>query len=360
LDEPESRPEIAREARRRLRAIRGNTAPPVEETERRPRREPRLLNEAEERRARAFSNYVAEMAGGDRGIEEFRTRVLGGRLLSRPGAVELLGSEAPRYMSLSDFGHELVPLVGHGMKAESKYKTEPAPFSEKKGPKARPLWRHEVDLAIQWDSGSKRILRIRDYPEGGPGKDDETSIYLTADGEGWVPQVAWQGSVFYELARLSDRLASSFPWLQEQATMFILTGEAPFVSPLLVDPPHWRLGSYAYVRLTVHVEPWVSVESVARLFRHLQMGALPKRSRAIGEKHLSLLEFVTKHSQSGDDVPSFEILLQLWNKSHPRWKYSSAWRFARDYRRVGQNIVFPPYTMFSAKGRTKGAKTKGR
>ncbi len=344
-DAPGNRAEIVREARRRLRAIRGGTGHPRKAATGSPR-VTRLLSKGEERRALAFSEYVATLARQNREVPRFRSRLLDGQLLSREEAIELLRSEAPRYMARDDFLREGIPLVKRGMHAQFELKTGPAPCPEGSTATSPPNWRHEVDLTIRWDTGSRALHLTRDYPPAGAQPEDEPTVYLTADGESWVPQRVWRDSVFHELGELSDRLARSYPWLQEQATMFILTGEAPFISPIRFDPADWRIGSYAYARFTLYVEPWVSTESVARLFRHLQKGTLGKRSRAISDKHLTLLEFVTRYSQSGDQVPSFESLVHLWNKAHPKWKYKSAWRFARDYRRVGQNVVQPPYTIF--------------
>jgi hypothetical protein len=342
--------EILQEARRRIRVIRASKPDdPVPAPPQIPRPS-ELLTHEETDRAWAFSEYIAGLAAADHDLQRFRDRCLGGQILSQEEAVSFLGSEALLYLSVDSLQHKGVPVWGHEV-LRCELKSGPV-----KDPARPPQWKQEVDIEIAWKG---HIERFSPWTQYSPGGAPDRKVHLP-HGEGWFPFTVWNNSVYDEVRVLTESLVKQFPWNEPEATMYALTGKMPFIPPIYVVPSPPMLGAVGHVKVTISVEPWVSARSVLRFYKHIKNASYSGRSRALSAKNVALFRFVTRYARPGRDIPSFESLMKVWNSKHPGWLYDNAWVFARDYRRVGDLIIFPRYRFGTRKRRSRGsAKTTG-
>lgn len=351
LELPED--QLLRETRRRLRAIRAKTTRPA----RRPRailKAWELLAPAEAQRAWGFSEYIAGLAAADPDLQRFRSTHLDDRTLTREEASQFLASEPLCYLPASVLRSKGVPLWGHTvLKCETE--SGPAQHTLRDG-RSVPMWRLAVHIEISWGDES---ATFDPWLESSPGSPPLPKLHLPT-GDQWYEHTVWRGSVYDELGKVRDRLVEQFPWNEPEATNYIVTGETPFIAPVHVQPSGGRHSFLGHSSFAISVEPWISAQTVTRFYKHLQGGAYPGRSRALGARNLALFRFVTQHAKPGMEVPSYEELVRLWNASHPRWKYKSAWLLARDYRRAGDSIVFPGSRLVGKRRRVTSAAKEGR
>jgi hypothetical protein len=141
------------------------------------------------------------------------------------------------------------------------------------------------------------------------------------------------------LARLYDAavgVASKYPWKRSAATMFILTGLIPSVQAIehSVETRVVALkgeNRVALRRINLAIDPLVKPSEVHDYFRDVRKKILPRRQRAISEKHLRLAAFIIEQPKGGP----WSHKMEAWNKGHPesRWKgyqYTKATNFQRD------------------------------
>jgi hypothetical protein len=155
-------------------------------------------------------------------------------------------------------------------------------------------------------------------------------------------------SVLGDLQELASRLARRYQWQEAQATWFVLTDMAPWVSPV-----RWRLNNHLapfFARPTIElvVEPWWPARRLMEDYRRLQrqLGI----TRGIGEKASALVSFLANHArirhppESGAnsvlELPPWQRLMTLWNETHPTWRYQDIRHFARDCRAALERVVF--------------------
>ncbi len=141
------------------------------------------------------------------------------------------------------------------------------------------------------------------------------------------------------LARLYDTaggIARKYPWKRPAATMFILTGLIPSV-PAIEHSVETRVvalkgeNRVALRRINLAIDPLVKPSEVHDYFRDVRKKILPRRQRAISEKHLRLAAFIIEQPKGGP----WSHKMQAWNKGHPesRWKgyqYTKPNNFQRD------------------------------
>jgi hypothetical protein len=343
--------DLFREARRRLRAIRsdevadpesGSTEVNVDD----------LLDPAESDRAWAFSEYIAGLAAANPDLQEFRSTHLDGRVLSRDESNQFMASEPLLYLSATTLRSKGIPLWGHTV-VKCDRRTGSVSYPRKSGPPSL-LFRRDVHAEISW--GGKTEV-FDPWTESSPGADPFPKIELPTGGR-WFPHEVWSGSVYDELRKVTERLVKQYPWNGPEATTYVLTGDVPFIPPIYVAPVEFRVGAFGQTKLEVTIEPWVSARTVARFYKYLRSASFTGRSRALGEKNLALFRFVTRHTQPGHEIPSYEELRKMWNSQYPKWQYQSAWVLARDYRRAGKVIVFPRYQIGARANRGRGPESQ--
>ena len=174
------------------------------------------------------------------------------------------------------------------------------------------------------------------------------------------------------LGRLCSYLSANYPWGEDEAKRFVLTGKPPEVVPLfartrLRGDEENNLFSYGAITLTV--EPWISAESVERFYREMQRQMFGRKPREGRPRNLAVFRFVVDHSESVEwerpkkrdekgnlvtlwghrernlvNKPSWAKLLKAWNELYPEgheWHYKGRWNFQRDFYRATSVVPFP-------------------
>jgi hypothetical protein len=130
-----------------------------------------------------------------------------------------------------------------------------------------------------------------------------------------------------ELLLLSRRLAMTFGWTEDQATMFVLTDWTPEIATA-----RWGISPVAplgcLTRVSLAIDLRVTPEELASKYRTIRSSILGPKHRSLGEKHSRLAVFALKHQDLNQGA------LCEWNKQHPAWSYSRVSRFAKEARRA--------------------------
>lgn len=171
-----------------------------------------------------------------------------------------------------------------------------------------------------------------------------------------------------DLRRLCNYLSGRYPWSEDEAERFVLTGERPEVAPLSgrvrLSGNEYNLFSYGTITLTV--EPWVDAQSVERFYRELQGRVLGRKPRRGERRNLAIFRFVveqsksvgwtvtrahdekvgyfTIHSRELVSRPSWGKLCELWNERYPeghKWHCKGRGWFQRDFDRAASVVPLP-------------------
>ena len=147
------------------------------------------------------------------------------------------------------------------------------------------------------------------------------------------------GSLLDEMIKLTHWLTRIFPWHENQAALFLLTGDAPQTLPLKgkIDQYFQHQGIFSTITLTV--EPWVSYKSVVSFYRQIQKWILGRENRPLREQSLQLFRFVTVQQTTAGKKPTWSEMLERWNEDfaeEEEWTYGpdGVRNFNRDYHRI--------------------------
>jgi len=146
--------------------------------------------------------------------------------------------------------------------------------------------------------------------------------------------------VWHELQRVSGRLAARFPWSTKQAASFLVTGSTPLVGAVSVGHGMINSRTFNHLRLDLTVSPWVSPKTVLKVYREWRQRILRQAPRALGKNSLMFFDFISERIQGTPAPPTWRSLTAEWNRLHPDLRYKDSRHFARDYRRILQNVVF--------------------
>ena len=284
-----------------------------------------LFQENELNRARVVAAALAKRAETELRVRNFRRNVLGGQVLTPEQARAFVTSPATRYFSREQFERWHIPLVDH---VATVVNSESMPEGEE----------NKVCVTISVDPpGITQSVSQRHS-----GQRVETLGYPSEDGRSWKLIVPWPHSVLDELRQVSVRLAKNFQWREGATTWFVLTGAIPQRAPVKQRwSVHWdNIHSAAHV--TLAIEPWVSADTVLRIYRDAQRSILGGDNRPIGLKNLDLFHFVVDQAEDGKLPPWKKMMLQ-WNDTHAELQYDDVSSFARAYRRTEQALMFPKY-----------------
>lgn len=299
------------------------------------------LTEYEIGRAQALAEYHAKFASADRKIRDFRDDVLRGELLSSQRADAFVTSIATGFADRSDFRYYGVPYTDHrATLIGDEIYSERGVFSQKICFSIEPSSiEFEQPITVRFPIKDRKIL---DWVN------DDFSYQ----------QIMYRKrSLLDELVTLSDTLAQRIGCVQEVATLFILTGNAPIVQPISVQTQTSRhLGTYSFHKgtITMDIQPWVSADSVLKTYRKLQQHEFGHSYRPMrSERLLELFRFVTQEMtivrnslKMWDDIierPEWPVLLDRWNLTHPDTQYTYLSNFERDFYRAKRSILLPPY-----------------
>jgi len=317
--------------------------------------EPAPLGDYEHVRSRAFAEYLAKTAEAAHVVQNFRRRILGVEKLGEEQAWELVSSQALGYISPTWFLIHDIPILGDQVRI----------ISEK-----RRVWHDttmEADLVVEVElpDGRRETEEIPITANEQP----ETLVLPYRKGLPKRTFRVWRSSVLGILSNLSKTFAGHYPWREEDAAWFVLTGEVPGTSPLTWKT-EWQEYSYQQA-ITLTVEPWVSVETVADLYSKLRRPLMGRNTRRLSVRNLAVFRFVIAQLEapvsSGDKPlfggrrlqrevmmgplerrlwdlggPSWRTLLERWNQAHPEeWSYDDVRLFSRDFYRAHKAIARP-------------------
>lgn len=315
------------------------------------------LDPQEVERARAYEEITAREAALNQGpdgslpLAQWRSKVLGDRLLTLEDAHKVLESPAARFLPLPLFRHWEIPLVGHTVEELSYDSGEGKPYVDHRAivkitppgitktiwysnapadgapPDAR--WFHSKDAAGGMAIlPSERVLRYKDRD----GLKEEM----------WV----WPGSLLDDLRFVGAHWARVLGWAEEEMIMWLLTGEPPGRPPL-VPKVSYKMG-YPTVTLTVH--PWLSSDTVARNYRQIQHKLFGRENRPLRPKSVAVLRFVEKRTREEGGRPSWSRLLEEWNaQSSAEWRCTDRSNLSRIYRKAFEVVARQPVYLLGRK-----------
>jgi hypothetical protein len=316
---------------------------------------PAQLSGYERERALAFAEYLAKTAAAAPVVQNFRRRILGVEKLGEEQAWELVSSQALGYLSPTWFLVQDMPIVGNQVRI----------ISEK-----RRVWNDttmEADLVVEVELPDGR----RETEEIPITANEQPDTLVLPYGKGLPRREfrVWRSSVLGILRELSKTLAELYPWREEDAAWFVLTGEPPMTSPLAWKR-EWQEYTDQY-SITLTVDPWVSVETVTQLYSELRRYSLRRNTRRLSERNLAVFRFVIAELEAPShdenkplfggrrlrrggvvgqgyfesrlwelEGPSWRTLLERWNQAHPQeWGYEDVRLFSRDFYRVHKAIA---------------------
>jgi hypothetical protein len=155
----------------------------------------------------------------------------------------------------------------------------------------------------------------------------------------------WRESLLEDVLVRVKALTERFPWEPATATWFLITGEVPAVAPIevalqLIQRPF----EPAYARISLHVEPWVPPQTVARVFRERREDCLSRDIRCRDVRRLELFAFVQGLVRKRGSLPPWPDIRDEWNQScKASRRYHDAGLLSRDYRQAKETVLRPPY-----------------
>ena len=281
-------------------------------------------------RIQALSEYVAKRASFTPGVRHFRATYLGGRTLTDDEADAFLTSPATRILGQRTFEEYGIPYLGH----MATIAAEEKPVDKR--------WEVTVHGQIHIEPPGVTIpFNYSGHPMG-MGEGEGPLRYR--DKEGWsidVPDI-WPSSVLSELQKLSADLAHYNPWDEYETAWFVLTGDAPTVSPLEIHVRHKSLTHISRSLISMEIEPWLPAQTVMQKYRILQKRLLGGENRPLSMRNLAVLRFVTAQTNDRGGHPSWNDMLEAWNTAHPEDTYDDVRLIERDYRRATV-VLNPPF-----------------
>jgi hypothetical protein len=163
----------------------------------------------------------------------------------------------------------------------------------------------------------------------------ETIEYATPD-ERFV-QHAGSTTQLEPLRQLSVALAKHYGWQPAQATVFVLTGAAPIVSPVRVQTAIPR--AKASARIKLDIDPTVTPREISRHYAHARSNLISERPRR-SERTYRLAIFADAHPEG-----TWGERMNVWNDEHPDARYNHANNFQRDATRALSRVLDPPLRM---------------
>jgi hypothetical protein len=243
-------------------------------------------------RAEALGEYIALRATMDPQVRHFRKVVLEGEPLTVEQAYTFVYSPANQCFPIAWFQERQIPMREH-LASSHPYKYYDN-YHENWGEDDQGRLYRFHDIYIE--PPGETFRRIVYEPLNEDERESLSIPLLSSDPassgrEDWPVEI---GSVLDILRRVCDRLvkASGYAWSEEQATWFVLTGEATQSNALdgRADTVFGDIITRGTITLTA--EPWVPAESIERYYRKMQRSMLRHDNRPLSDKSLALFRFV--------------------------------------------------------------------
>jgi hypothetical protein len=288
------------------------------------------------------------------------------RLLTPEQARALLRSPFAAHNPRQWFDACQIPLVGHSYRIAERGKDEKVSYSlvetfslsrdrytlKDRRPRETGAW-IEPDRkrrVREFDDAKREIGRYKVLPFLGEGGETHRTLVRPT-------------SVLGSLYSTVQNLLKNYPWFEESAAWFLLTGDAPYVAPMtmrgkyrgpLTFGPYPSTG-FSYGLVTLTMEPWVSADTVQRVYRDIQRQWLGGDNRPVGEKNRRLFSFVTERVgsvslQAEEKRRLGKELVTEWDRQYSQDKERRGWpyhgdtrTFWRDYNLARRLITSPAY-----------------
>ncbi|MHB1343013.1 MAG: hypothetical protein ACYCX3_01455 [Thermoleophilia bacterium] len=144
------------------------------------------------------------------------------------------------------------------------------------------------------------------------------------------------GGVLDELRRLGARLAKSYSWTADQATVFALSGVTPLVAGIRLETDI-QTEHPAASRITLTVDPVVSPGEVLAIYSELRQKVLKGTHRPLSEKHQRLAVFAAERRPGA----TWAEVMEAWNHAHEEHTYTTVTVFARDCTAAKRRLLRP-------------------
>jgi hypothetical protein len=259
-----------------------------------------------------------------------------------------------------------VPIVGHFYRIKERSRDEKGPYLlvETFGQTGVRTLKDKRPLETGTWASFDHKWRVREFDDVKREIDGYEVLPFPGENGATHRTLVRSASLLGRLYSAVQKLLRDYPWFEEHAVWFMLTGEAPYVAPMTVRAkghgghntpgPYLPPGfSYGLVRLTV--EPWVSADTVQRVYRDIQRRLLGGDNRPVGEKNRRLFLFVIERVDSLYLQPEEKRrlgkdLVCEWDREcsqderRREWTYHGDTRtFWRDYNLARQLITSPGY-----------------
>ncbi len=313
------------------------------------------------KRAAVFSEYLARRGvPAFSGPKGFRGEYLNDKLLSPKQARGLLTSPVAAHWGHIAFKTLRVPVVDHAYQVAKDISDERGPYSLVEVPlpsskvasiqDRRPVPPGPWEIPARPEDARSNEKPKREWDPTGRWK------ILPFPGEdGLIHRVlASQGSLLGELHKEVSRLIQHYPWEEQAAVWFILTGETPQVAPLTWQARWSDHGvgedAFGYGFITLKIEPWVDPKLVWKVYSDIQRGLRgERRNRRLERKTLDLLRFVNERVKvadlsRGERRRLAPELVAAWDKENPDESYNGNTReFWKAYHRARRAVISPTY-----------------
>ncbi|PLS82600.1 MAG: hypothetical protein CYG60_24045, partial [Actinobacteria bacterium] len=208
------------------------------------------------------------------------------------------------------------------------------------------------------EEADKLIHSLAAEQQAGPPRDAETLWWSGNDKATQAePIKVWPGSELWYLRNISSRLARRYPWTEDQACYFILTGQTIKAATISgrVSESSTGVAAHRYHRdtITLEIAAWVPSEYVRQAYHNVQHDLLGENNRQPELRNVEVFRFVVTHSKlqvvnreeglAKLTISKWKELRELWNKKYQEgheWHYHKKkdHRFSRDFYR-GQEAV---------------------
>lgn len=307
------------------------------------------------RLARLFGEHSWD-AGGEKqflpsALSRFRERFLKGRPLSDKEAIALLSSPAAALLSADEFEAGGIPAEAHTARVirhtRQYLRGNPGIYEE------------DIVIAVTLKSRKRpkrfKLKRQWEYP---------LPTLVVPDGNGYRELDVRPLSLFAYLRGTARVLAEHYGWHEGEAVWFVLTDAAPDVPCLKFDRDFVTHNDHLHRRLHLSIFPWVSADTVKRLYLKIQRVAFGHgQNRPTSIRSLKLFDFVSQRRTRTTPVP-WRAVMKEWDNSQPkheryeRFGDNGVRIFERDYDRVRAQVVWMRSDRTEEASRAKPKRTK--
>jgi hypothetical protein len=142
-------------------------------------------------------------------------------------------------------------------------------------------------------------------------------------------QAVMEGTALDDLLTLVHFLVDAVPWTEPQASVYVLTGLTPLISPLRIEAKVFlRLATQP--RLRLEVDPRVTQRELATAYQAARQSLVSEtRHRDLSEKHVELAVWSLRpEGYQG----TWAARLARWNAAYPDWAYRQVRNFATEVK----------------------------